>query len=562
MIRKLTSLLAALMLLATIGLLPASAEATLPDVTALYKTKDVTDTWDEADAVMIHLNGTSAEGLDADGVTLSDGLVSITAKGTYVLRGDYTGRIEVAADKEKDVRLVLDGLTITSPEGPALLIRSADKVVLTLAEGSVNTLTASTALIEGEDAYRAALMSCDDLSINGSGTLNVASGAGRGIACSNDLILANGTINVTSTGDGIRGKDSLLVLGGSVTVNAEGDALVSDDDTDATHGVVIISGGTLNLTTGGGAGEPVTVSQDFGMRGGWMQQTTTEGADTASMKGLKAATALYVLGGDIAIDSADDALHSQAVTIADGAILAKTGDDGVHADNDLTISGGSLTVTQSYEGLESTNITITGGAISVTSSDDGVNGSGGNDASGMGGGFGGRDRFSAGNANVTITGGVLFINAEGDGLDSNGSVTMTGGEVYVSGPTSSGNGALDYNSSFNLTGGILMAAGSKGMAQNVSSAEGQAAVMVSASGQAGQIVTVQDAFGNVLASFTPEKSWGCILVSAPGMMVGSACTVSCGESVVYSQAITTAVEGGGSGMGGGFGGRGGHGGRP
>ena len=193
MLRKYTALLTALALLAAATLLPASAEVALPDVSTLYKNKDVTETWDEAEAVVIRCDGATAIASAPEGVSVADGLISITAKGTYVLRGDFAGRVEVAVSKEEDVRLVLDGLSVASPEGPALLIRSADKVVLTLADGSVNALAASIALTEGEETYSAALLSRDDLSLNGGGALTIQSGAGRGIDCRNDLILANGT---------------------------------------------------------------------------------------------------------------------------------------------------------------------------------------------------------------------------------------------------------------------------------------------------------------------------------------------------------------------------------
>mgnify|MGYP002282258566 FL=1 len=159
------------------------------------------------------------------------------------------------------------------------------------------------------------------------------------------------------------------------------------------------------------------------------------------------------------IDSVDDALHAVDVTVSGGEMTLATGDDGVHADNTLTVSGGTITVTRSYEGLEGTDVTLSGGEISITASDDGINGAGGDSATssdegtfGASGRFG-RDRFASSTGTVRISGGVISVSASGDGVDVNGDLEMTGGELYVNGPESGGDGALDYDGSFTLTGG-------------------------------------------------------------------------------------------------------------
>ena len=111
---------------------------------------------------------------------------------------------------------------------------------------------------------------------------------------------------------------------------------------------------------------------------------------------------------------------------------------------------------------------ITEGEISVLASDDGINAAGGNDSSGFEGPGG--DQFAATEgAYINIAGGTLHINASGDGVDSNGDITVSGGETYVSGPTNDGNGTLDYNGSATVTGGIFAASGSSGMTENFDS---------------------------------------------------------------------------------------------
>jgi hypothetical protein len=240
--------------------------------------------------------------------------------------------------------------------------------------------------------------------------------------------------------------------------------------------------------------------------------------------------AVSILGGTLSIDSADDAIHTDGdVTVSGGMLTLKSGDDGIHADASLTISGGSVTVSDSYEGLEAADIVIEGGEISVRASDDGLNAAGGSDGSNGGGWFGG-DPFASQDASITISGGTLTVNSDGDGIDSNGDLTVSGGTIFVSGPTNSGNGALDYNGSGVITGGTLIAAGASGMAENFSNGSTQCSVLVNFSStvSAGSEICVYDSDGTLIASYTPEKNYQCAVISAPKLAVGETCTVTAG----------------------------------
>ena len=99
---------------------------------------------------------------------------------------------------------------------------------------------------------------------------------------------------------------------------------------------------------------------------------------------------------------------------------------------------------------------------------------------------------------MRISGGVISVSASGDGVDVNGDLEMTGGELYVNGPESGGDGALDYDGSFTLTGGTVAAVGSAGMAQGVSDPSIPGTVM-NASGSG--VLEVLDSAGNVLIHF-------------------------------------------------------------
>ena len=282
-----------------------------------------------------------------------------------------------------------------------------------------------------------------------------------------------------------------------------------------------------------------------GQMPGEEQAKTEETDSTPSTKGLKAAKALIVYGGTFKIDSLDDALHSDGdVTIAGGDITANTGDDGIHADNTLEISDGKTIIAKSYEGLEGKNIVIEGGHTEITATDDGVNISGG--ASNMG--FGQipptTDTTKADTETtevaeetdedmLTIAGGYLLVDANGDGLDSNGSITMTGGTAIIYGPTASMNAPLDYDGTFDLQGGTLIASGSSGMALGVSETSSQNTVMMTYEEMldANTTVSVTNEAGDVLIAVQPTKSFQSVVISSPELVVDGTFAIGYGGTL-------------------------------
>lgn len=279
--------------------------------------------------------------------------------------------------------------------------------------------------------------------------------------------------------------------------------------------------------------------------------STSSDTDTTSTKGIKSDGALYVNGGTFTINSADDSFHSNSdVTINDGTYTISSGDDGMHADSALLVNGGTITVTESYEGLEGLNITINDGKIDINASDDGMNAAGGNDQSGFGGmggdGFKGMQAPNSapdaaqksGSTSedemwMVINGGYVHVLAGGDGLDSNGDLTINGGEVYVDGPSDNGNSAIDYGekSSFYINGGIVVAVGSSGMAEDVSSDSKQQVAFVKLDSQAdaGDVI-LKDADGNEIISYTAQKKYDCVIISTADLKAGQTYTLSASGS--------------------------------
>lgn len=503
--------------------------------------------------------------ISGSGAEEKDGTVTITEGGTYVFSGSLSnGRIVVSAP-DKEVTVVLNGADITCSYSSPLYVYKASSATVYLLKDTENKLTDSESYTYS-DSYsssedeepNACLYSKSDLIIAGAGSLTVNANFNNGITSKDTLRIDSASITVNAKNHGINGKDYLTLKNAKVSVTSGGDALRSTNDSDETLGyitsvnsdltlvsgedgmqaetVMTISGGNINIKSGGGSGAKMS--------------------GDASAKGIKAGKNIAILDGTVILDCCDDALHSNGgAEISGGTFAISTGDDGVHADENLKISGGTINISKSYEGLEGATIDISGGKITITASDDGINAAGGNDESGFGGGMA-RDTFgSSSSYYINISGGTINIDASGDGIDSNGNLTVSGGETYISGPTSSGDSALDYDGTAAITGGIVIAAGSSGMAQNFGDSSTQGSIMLTYQSFASGKISVADSSGNVLAEYTPSKNYSCVVVSCPGLTKGGTYTVTaCGQS--QSVTLDSIIYGSGS-MGGGQPGQGG-----
>ncbi|RHV77477.1 carbohydrate-binding domain-containing protein [Clostridium sp. OF10-22XD] len=454
--------------------------------------------------------------------------VTISEAGTYILSGSASNaQVIIDADKETKIQLVLDDLTLNCESSAPIYVRKADKVFITLADGSSNTLSTTGEFVTIDDNnIDAVIFSKDDLTLNGSGSLTINAPYGHGIVSKDDLVVTGGTYTMTCAKHGLSGKDSVRILDGTFDLTVTKDGIHASNDDDENLGYIYIAGGTF------------TINSD---------------------------------------------------------------DDGMHADSTLYIEDGTIDIQKSYEGLEGQTITILDGDIDIVSSDDGINaanGSGSNDSiddkQGKGGpgngqmpgnppsgdnqtpkdppsgdnqmpdtppsndnfdpsnnsnnnmdqpqgntpgGMGGFDMDADESCVLTINDGTITINAGGDGIDSNGYFYINGGTVYVEGPESNGNSALDYGISATITGGYFLSTGYSGMAQSFSSDSTQCSYMLTLSSNTSgtTTVTLTDADGKVLLSHETSKSYNSIIVSCPELEVGSTYTLTAGDT---SQSIT------------------------
>lgn len=507
-------------------------------------------TWDAAEEITVQFNGDSITA-GSPNVVIDGSTATITAAGTYRLSGSLSdGQVIVETEDKDTVRLILDGVEITSASSAPIYISKAEKTILVLAEGSVNTITDASTYVLADpesDEPNAAIFATSDLTITGTGSLEVSGNYNDGIATKDGLILAAGSITVSALDDGIRGKDYVYVKEGGITITAQGDGIKSDNDTDTSKGFITIDLGRIEVASGGDA---ISAQTNVLVAGGELILDAGGGSNTVidenlSAKGIKGGSSVTIANGIVTIDSADDSLHSNnSITINNGVVTLSSGDDGMHADTALSINAGDVRILKSYEGIESAVITLNNGSVKINASDDGINVSGGVDGSGMmpgGRPFGGKqgpggpppgqETFNyTGEYYLYINGGLISVDAGGDGIDSNGAIEMTNGIVIVNGPTQDMNGALDYMGGFKMKGGFLVTAGSAGMAQAPDSSSSQNSLLLNLTSaqQAGTTIHIQDSSGKDILTFTPAKAYQSITYSSPYLVTGETYTVFLG----------------------------------
>lgn len=533
-------------------------------------TSDMDFSFDQSD-ITVPIRTDSVTDISAfENQTDSDNNVyTITSGGTYTFTGDKNDIMLIIDADNADVTIILSGVSITNSKGPAIYVRSADKVTISLADGTKNTLSdgSSYSLTDSNSTLDGAIFSKADLTVNGNGTLDVNGNYKHGIVSKDDLIISSGTINVTAQNVALNGKDCVKINNGNITLSAGSDGIRSDNTEDTSKGYVYLHGGNIDITATNDGIQAETVinieNVNLNITAGGGSATSLS-SSSESYKGIKAGSDIYITDGNFDIVSKDDCIHSNGtITISGGTYTLSSGDDGIHADTDLEISGSTtkLTVNKSYEGIEATNLIIKDGDISITATDDGLNAAGGNNTASSGD-FGrpGQNQFSNSTGSILISGGDIYINMSGDGIDSNGALSITGGNITISGANRGDTAILDFDSSGTISGGTFVGTGASGMAQNFSTSSVQGVIFTSCSTQAaGTKITLKDASGNVVISHTADQDFSCVILSHPNIVKGETYTLTIGSSST-DITMSSTVYGSGSGMGGGMGGPGGHGG--
>ena len=418
------------------------------------------------DIVFINYNGTTAEVISPYPatqviVTVSEAKVSITslssANITYCLSGTANpGRFAIESTTTPTIKL--NGVNLTNPTGKAMDLTCESGVILEIADGTTNSLCDGT-----ESDKKAALMSNNDLLVQGNGTLTVTGLVQHAIKVKGQFNMNSGNIVIAnSVLDGIH-TEGLLVQGGNINILSCGDdGLTSELDG-------YINGGNITITSA-----------------------------TADINAISADSTLVINGGEI------------NVTL--------TGDDAkcIKADKELTINGGTFILNHSgnvSKGIKSNStITITDGDITITSS-------GGTVITDYDPSY---CTAIKSDANIIISGGTFNINLPtsnngGKGIACEGDMTISGDntihiETHGDGSTYTATSGTDtYSSS------CLRAEG------NMQILSGN--ITLSSTGKAGKGIKVGSKNGNTYSgTYTqgnPDGTGPTLTISTTGTQVGS-----------------------------------------
>ena len=336
-----------------------------------FEASDLTATYDESKASKISLQGTTAT-ISGDGVTVNGSTVEITKAGTYIVEGTASKvQLKVAAGKEDEVQIVFKNATLKNTEAP-LLVDTAKKVILTLADGTKNEVAdESTSTVKG------AIYSDSDLTINGKGSLTVTGAASNAIKSKDGIRIVDATVTTTAKKHGVVANDFVNVSGATLNLSADEDGIHSDNEDDVLLGNIYLT--NTNITVNAGD-DGINASNTM---------LIDEGATIdvqKSEEGLEARL-IHQVGGTVTVKSSDDGLNAkdwtlessegqgpgqQTKTVKAEAANVKNLDQA--GEVKIVIDGGTLTVDAEGDGLDANgSIEINGGTVVVNGPTSGAN---------------------------------------------------------------------------------------------------------------------------------------------------------------------------------------------
>lgn len=482
----------------------------------MFTARDYRTEYDDKESIHITLDGDSANA-DSDSVQISGSTVTLTEEAVYVISGTLDdGMIIVDADDTAKLQLVLDGADITSETCSPLYILEADKVFVTLADGSENTLTnGGTFTAIDDNNIDAVIFSKQDLTLNGSGSLAVNSPAGHGIVCKDDLVITGGAYTVTSSSHALDANDSVRISGETTLIaNAGKDGIHSENNDDTSRGFVYISGGTLDVASegdgisaasymqieggtfeilagggsengtkeasdnwgdfGGGRGGMGTMPEDRGMGGG--PGNMSSAPDDGGVSGDPGNTASQNMSTQSVSSETDEETTSMkgikasgAMLISDGTFTINSADDAVHSNTCVTVNGGSFDIASGDDAFHADEaLTVTACTVNISECYEGLEAldlriEGGDitltaDDDGLNAAGGTDQSGTEGGRDGMFGGGHGGMGSDagaGGMSSSNGTIVISGGTLDI---TASGDG-IDANGTVEITGGYTVVAG-------------------------------------------------------------------------------------------------------
>lgn len=325
-------------------------EFTGRDLEVGYDTSQSTSVVFNLDQVTINGNAVGESTDEVNNIIYNDSMITIKKEGTYILTGIWNqGQLVVDVDDSEKVQIVLDNVSIKNQNNSAIYVKSADKVFITMADGSKNTLEDGETYIQNdENTVDGVIFSKSDLTMNGEGNLNIKGNNKHGIVSKDELIITSGAYVLDVVKDGLNSKEGIKIKNGSFTINSKsGNGLQAKNGDDETQGYIYIEGGNIDIASG--------------------------------VEGIEA-TAIVIDDGTIHINVTDDGMNasqgtSESEEESNGFFGRGAGPMNANNNCYIEINGGKITIVASGDGIDSNgNLYITGGTVYVNGSTNGGNG--------------------------------------------------------------------------------------------------------------------------------------------------------------------------------------------
>lgn len=506
---------------------------------------------DESQASQITLADQTAT-VTGQGASFSDQTVTITQAGTYVLTGSGKNiKLVVEAADTDQVHLVFQSLTLEG-EGTLLQVNKAQEVVISLVEGSQNALTESQA--SDDEEVKATIHSQVPLTLNGTGNLTLTALTKNALEVEDDLKVLGGTYTVKAANHGFKAEGALDIEAATLTIEAGKDGLHAEHDETTERANISLNPTQLSIAA---TEDGVDAGNELTIKGGTITVSQSE-------EGLEARV-IRQLGGDVTIKSSDDGVNASAGSSSkttDTSATSKTTDASATSNTADTSSSAGQATTDS--GTTSSSASQATADPAATSQADQANkdknatppsppagqappqgGQPPQNGQGPGGMPPGGQEESDPSLQIILEGGTLTIDAEGDGIDSNGTVSISGGSLVVNGSVQGGNGPLDAAGDITITGGTVWALGTSDMLQGFAQGSTQASITANIAGTAGQTLIILDANGKEVTRQTASKDFQAVIMSSADLVDGQTYTIQVeGTIQTATAALVTPVTGG------------------
>lgn len=511
----------------------------------------VQTSYDESQATQVTLADQTAT-VTGQGASFSDQTLTITQAGTYVLTGSGKNiKLVVEAADTDQVHLVFQNLTLEG-EGTLLQINKAQEVVISLAEGSQNALTESQA--SDDEKVKATIHSQVPLTLNGTGSLTLTALTKNALEVEDELKVLGGTYTVKAANHGFKAEGALDIEAATLTIEAGKDGLHAEHDETTERANVTLNPTQLSIAA---TEDGVDAGNELTIKGGTITVSQSE-------EGLEARV-IRQLGGDVTIKSSDDGVNASAGSSSkttDTSATSKTTEASATSNSADTSSSASQAISDSATAsAPDSQATVDSAATGQT---DQANkdknqtppappagqappqgGQPPQDGQGPGGMPPGGQEESDPSLQIILEGGTLTIDAEGDGIDSNGTVTISGGSLVVNGSVQGGNGPLDASGDITITGGTVWALGTSDVLQGFAQGSTQASITANIAGTAGQTLIILDANGKEVARQSASKDFQAVIMSSADLVDGQTYTIQVeGMTQTATAALVTPVTGG------------------